>query len=88
MIAPTRRRDCSWGSSEPNRLKLPAVGRRRPSSIPHRRRLAGAVRAEQPVDVAPVHFHREVVHGDSLAEPLRQSVGLNDQVVHLRASFR
>jgi len=43
-----------------------------------RRRLAGSVRPQEPGDPAALDREAEVVDRDSLAEPLRESVDLDD----------
>ena len=43
-----------------------------PDDHPQRRRLAGAVRAEESRDRAPLELEREVVDRDDVPEPLRQ----------------
>jgi hypothetical protein len=43
-----------------------------------RRRLAGAVRAEKTGDATSLDREAQIVDGDRLSEPLRQSVDLDD----------
>ena len=76
--------------------QLPAARRdrlseqaRRPARRPlephehaQRRRLARAVRTEQPVDLTPLHGEREVLDRAHLTEGLPQSVDLDDRVTH------
>ena len=44
----------------------------------HQRRLAGAVLADQGVDLALAHGHRGIVDGDEVAEPLDQRLDPDD----------
>ena len=71
----------------PNTSARPLVGFARPEQHPERRRLAGAVRAEEAGDGAGVELERELVDGGELAEALRQRVG-GDDGGHRRDSSR
>ena len=60
-------------------MAVPAVGAISPASMRTRRRLAGAIRAEQAEDLAVAHREGHVVHrgerAEMLAEPLASIIG-------------
>ena len=70
-------------SFPPNR---PGVQIRQPEDGPHRRGLAGTVRAEEPHDLARRHRKAQIVEGGQRAEPAAQTVELQ-QVGH-EGAFR
>ena len=68
--------------AEAEHLDLAGVGREQPLENLDRRRLAGAVRAEQAEALAALHVQRQPVHGDDVAVALFESVTSHREVVH------
>ncbi len=49
---------------------------------PDRRRLAGAVRAEESEDAPSRHLEVEVIDGDEVAEPTHEAAALDGEIAH------
>src|SRR5947209_12188400 len=62
-----------------------AVGLLLAADHPEQRRLAGAVRPDDPDDPAARQLEREVVDQDAIAVPLPQVVGLDQRIAPARA---
>ena len=72
-------------TSNPATRALPAVGHRERRDDPQRRRLAGAVGAEQAEDRPPGDLEVDAGEGDGRTEVLRQAFDFDHQlVVHRR----
>ena len=69
------RRSARYG--RPPTSAVPAVGRVQPEDHPHRGRLAGAVRPDEPGDLPGPHGERQAVDGDHLAVAFSEVAGLN-----------
>ena len=80
---PDAARDGVAGVAQVHRLALDddlaLVGRVEPEQHLHERALAGAVLAEQPVDLAPAQLDADVVVGDDRREALGEVTGLQHQ---------
>ncbi len=61
----------------PNSLAYPSVAGSRPRQHLHRRRFAATVGAEEAEDLAPLDPEIDVIDRDEIAEPPRQSLGLD-----------
>jgi hypothetical protein len=70
----------------PQQARRAAAGRQQAGQHLHRRRLAAAVRAEEAEDLARLDAETDPVHGDEIAEPAGQLLGLDGRwPVMLRA---
>ena len=79
---------CESGpSSRPLMRAVPSDGRDEAGQHAHRRRLAGAVRAEQAEDLAVAHRERQVVDGGQRPEVLASPIGLDHRCRMLAASI-
>ena len=76
--APTRD---DLGIGSPEQLGLAVVGHHQPEQHPHGRGLAGAVGAEEAVDVALADVEVDVVDGAHVAVRLGQAAGLDHRVL-------
>jgi hypothetical protein len=70
VSSPIERRASSAGNRD-----AAGVGQDQPGQHPHRRRLAGTVRAEQRDNLAGLHGEREIADGDAIAERAGQAIG-------------
>ena len=61
----------------PEQLRPALGGRQEPGQHLHRRRLAAAVGAEEAEDFARRDAEVDMIDGDEIAEPPRQSLGLD-----------
>ncbi len=57
-----------------------AVGLEQAAEHPQKSRLAAAIRAEETVNLAVPHLHRDVIHDRAVAEFFRDAAHVNDEV--------
>ena len=68
----------------PSIVARPELGRTKPAEHPHGRRLAGAVRAQEPEDLAPLDLEREIAHGHEVAVGFGEAGNGNDGITHFK----
>ena len=75
-------RDAARGQALAGHERLARVGLEQPGDDRDRRRLAGAVRPEQPVALAGRDLEADAVHGLNIAEALAQVFAVEDGLAH------